>query len=198
MLDLPLGMTTQTASVRKPTFAIHIGDGDMGGTGGLLEAAGSALGLAGGSDDPWAAALVSITVDMNLAPGVNVAILQIANGAPLPMWRWGTRARLSWVTPTAKMSRSSRARWRPCAAHWRAPARDTGRWRRHAGPPSAEQELSAADGRRHREGPAGRTGVTAGTVKDRIDLTRFMSRMLRTHSTNTLPAWPRAAAITPM
>ena len=147
MLDLPLGMTAQTASVRKPTFAIHIGDGDAGGTGGLLEAAGGALGLAGGSDNPWAAALVSITVDMNLAPGVDVAILHIANEAHAPQVAVGDKGSIELgyadgenvtvFTGQVEAVRSALAGATP---------RDAGRRRRHAGPPSAEQELPAADG----------------------------------------------------
>ena len=86
MLDLPLGITKQNAAVRKPAFAVHIGaaGAESGGLGGLLGAAGSALGLAGGSDDPWAAALVSLAVDLNVAPGVDVAVLQIANELRAP------------------------------------------------------------------------------------------------------------------
>jgi hypothetical protein len=55
-----------------------------GGGGGLLEAAGSALGLTPGGDDPWAAALVAIRVDSYLAPAVDVAVLQLANEARAP------------------------------------------------------------------------------------------------------------------
>src|SRR5512134_1042749 len=83
MLDLPLGLGTQPAAVRRPLFAVHFGGGS-GNAGGVLESAGSALGLAGGSDDPWAAALVSLTVEMALAPEVDVAVLHLANEARAP------------------------------------------------------------------------------------------------------------------
>jgi len=83
LLDILPGMGTQPAAVRRPTFAVHFGAGGGGG-GGLLEAAGSALGLTGGGDDPWAAALVAMRLESCLAPGVDVAVLTIANEARAP------------------------------------------------------------------------------------------------------------------
>ncbi|MCC6166170.1 MAG: hypothetical protein IT329_02985 [Caldilineaceae bacterium] len=83
LLDILPGTSTQPAAVRRPTFAVHFSP-PSGGGGGLLEAAGSALGLTPGGDDPWATALVAIQIDSYLAPGVDVAMLYLANEARAP------------------------------------------------------------------------------------------------------------------
>ena len=59
-------------SVRQPTFTIDFGAG--GGGGGLL----SAVGLGQTAEDPWARSLVAMTVEIGLAPFVDIARLDIA------------------------------------------------------------------------------------------------------------------------
>ncbi|RIK51211.1 MAG: hypothetical protein DCC57_10955 [Chloroflexi bacterium] len=83
LLDILPGTSTQPAAVRRPTFAVHFGP-PSGGGGGLLEAAGSALGLTTGGDDPWVAALVAIRIESYSAPGVDIAVLDLANEARAP------------------------------------------------------------------------------------------------------------------
>jgi hypothetical protein len=81
MIDLPFG-TTETATVRTPTVAIDITGGGDGG--GLLDSVGAAAGLGGGSPDAWREALVSLTLDAALLPGVDVVTIELANDPRAP------------------------------------------------------------------------------------------------------------------
>src|SRR5438094_4896796 len=91
-----LGITAGSGSgpppVTRPTASVSFGGGGGAGGGALgalgdaMGAAASALGLggAGGGDDPWARALVSVRVDLRAAPGVDAAevVLSAASDAP--------------------------------------------------------------------------------------------------------------------
>lgn len=81
MIDLPFG-TAGTATVRTPTVSIDITGGGDGG--GLPTAAAAAAGLGGGSPDAWREALVSLTLEAALLPGVDVVTIELANDPRAP------------------------------------------------------------------------------------------------------------------
>lgn len=84
MLDIPLFQSESPAAVRQPTFAIAFGGGAGGGLGGLAASAGSALGIGGAGGDSWQQHLVSLRVELGLAPFVDVVELVVATGAQTP------------------------------------------------------------------------------------------------------------------
>lgn len=81
MIDLPFG-TTEISTVRMPTVAIDItGGADAGG---LLDTVAAAAGLAGSSPDAWREALVSLTLDAALLPGLDAVTIELANDPRAP------------------------------------------------------------------------------------------------------------------
>lgn len=86
MVSLPFSSNAAPAAVRRPTVAIQFGGGDSGGggLGGLAGAAASALGIGGGGEDPWQRSIVSISVQLGLAPFVDEVALTLAADSQAP------------------------------------------------------------------------------------------------------------------
>jgi len=87
MFDIPdLFATSQTPGVRRPIFEISFGSG--GGGGGptdLLASAAAAIGFGGsGGEDPWVRSVASVSVEMGLAPQVDVAEIVLASDSQSP------------------------------------------------------------------------------------------------------------------
>lgn len=75
------------AAVRRPALSIEFaaGGGGAGGLGGLAGAAAGALGIGtGGSTDPWQQTLVSLRVDLGIAPFVDGVEVILATGEQAP------------------------------------------------------------------------------------------------------------------
>src|SRR5690606_31021152 len=72
MIDLLPGGSSAPPGLRRPQFSIAFGSGGGGGAlGGLGSAVADAVGLGGGADDPWKRNLVSLTLNLGLAPMVD-------------------------------------------------------------------------------------------------------------------------------
>lgn len=86
MIDLPLGGSSAPPGLRRPRFSITFGAGGGGGgaLGGLGAAVAGAVGLGGGSDDPWKRSLVSLTIEAALAPIVDVLEMILVDDAQAP------------------------------------------------------------------------------------------------------------------
>lgn len=78
--------TTQTPGVRRPIFEISFGGGSGGGgVGDLLSSAAAAIGFGASSgEDPWLRSVASVSVEVGLAPQVDVAEIVIAADSQAP------------------------------------------------------------------------------------------------------------------
>jgi phage protein D len=83
-LGLAFADSVDAAAVRRPTFSVRFGDGGGSGGGGLLGAVAAAVGLTGGANDPWQGHLVSLALDLGLAPCADLATLVLAGGGQAP------------------------------------------------------------------------------------------------------------------
>lgn len=83
-LGMPFADSGDAPAVRRPTFSVRFGDGGGSGGGGLLGAAAAAAGLTGGANDPWQGHLVSLALDLGLAPCADLATLVLAGGGQAP------------------------------------------------------------------------------------------------------------------
>jgi hypothetical protein len=90
LLSLARLATTAPAAVRRPALTLSFGPpaGASGGLGdalgGLAAAAGAALGIDTGGEDPWLRAVVSVMVESGLAPFVDVAHVSLSADAQAP------------------------------------------------------------------------------------------------------------------
>jgi phage protein D len=81
--DIPLFGGGATPGVRRPVFEIAFGGGGDAG-GGLLSAAASAIGLGGGGGDPWQRSVARMTLDIGVAPDVDVAEITLSADSQAP------------------------------------------------------------------------------------------------------------------
>src|SRR5690606_4180146 len=85
MIDLLPGGSSAPPGLRRPQFSIAFGSGGGGGAlGGLGSAVADAVGLGGGADDPWKRNLVSLTLNLGLAPMVDALELVLMGDAGAP------------------------------------------------------------------------------------------------------------------
>jgi phage protein D len=90
------GGGSSTASVRRPTFEIAFGAGGGSGPADLLSSAAAAIGFGGASgEDPWLRSVASVSIDLGLAPEVDVAEIEIASDSQAPTVAFGDEGTIS-------------------------------------------------------------------------------------------------------
>ncbi len=81
MTGLPSFDAPAPPAVRRPVFTLRFGGGSGGS--GLMGAVASAAGSGGGTD-PWADHLLSVSLDLGLAPRADTAVVVMASGGEAP------------------------------------------------------------------------------------------------------------------
>lgn len=184
------GAQSAPPALTRPTASVSFGGGGAvgsgalgalgdavgwigGGAGDLASAAASAIGLgAGGGDDPWARSMVALTVDVGVAPAIDIAQVELRAGGDAPVVAVGDAGTIalddgagsgSAVVFTGDVERVGRAvdgATRFVATNGAAAL-------------AALRVNQSYEGRSAGEivsDLAGRAGVTTGTIEDGIDV----------------------------
>lgn len=84
MTGLPFSDSSAPPAVRRPIFTVRFGSGGEPGGGGLLGSVAAAAGMGAAAGDPWQQHLVSVTLDLGLAPCADLATVVLATGSQSP------------------------------------------------------------------------------------------------------------------